>query len=71
MGTERILQQVERLSYLVEQHTNLLADLETDLPHHENTIAAIRQQFEAHIGFPLVNLESYTTLQQSPVPPNN
>jgi hypothetical protein len=65
MGSERILQQVERLSYLVEQHTNLLTDLETDLPHHENTIAALRQQFEAHIGFLLVNLESYTTLQQS------
>jgi hypothetical protein len=65
MGTERILQQVERLSFLVEQHTSLLTDLETDLPHHESTISALMQQFEAHIGFLLVNLESYTTLQQS------
>jgi hypothetical protein len=65
MSTERILQQIERLSYLVGQHAGLLTHLETTLPHHEDTIIALRQQFEAHIGFLLVNVESYTTLQQS------
>ncbi len=33
---------------LAEQHTFLLADLEVGLPQHENTISALRQQFEAH-----------------------
>jgi hypothetical protein len=65
MSTERILQKVERLSYLVGEHAGLLTHLETALPHHDDTIAALRQQFEAHIGFLLVNLESYTALQQS------
>ena len=65
MSTERILQKVERLSYLIGQHSGLLTHLETELPHHDDTIAALRQQFEAHIGFLLVNLESYTALQQS------
>jgi hypothetical protein len=65
MSTERILQKVERLSYLIGQHAGLLTHLKTELPHHEHTIAALRQQFEAHIGFLLVNLESYTSLQQS------
>ena len=65
MSTERILQQVERLSYLIGQHAGLLTHLETELPHHEDTIAALRQQFEAHVRFLLVNLESYASLQQS------
>jgi hypothetical protein len=66
MSTERILQQVERLSYLIGQHAGILTHLETELPpHHEDTIAALMQKFEAHIGFLLVNLESYTSLQQS------
>ena len=65
MSTERILQKVERLSYLIEQHAGLLTNLETERPHHDDTIASLRQQFEAHIGFLLVNLESYTALQQS------
>jgi len=65
MSTERILQQIERLSYLVGQHAGLLTHLETALLHHEDIIVALRQQFEAHIGFLLVNVESYTTLQQS------
>jgi hypothetical protein len=67
MSTERILQHVERLSYLIGQHAGLLTHLETELPpYHEDTIAALRQQFEAHIGFLLVNLESYTSLQPTP-----
>jgi hypothetical protein len=65
MSTDRILQQLDRLYRLVEQHNSLLTDLETDLPQHEQTITNLRQQFEAHISFLLVNLESYTTLQQS------
>ena len=65
MSTERILQQVERLSYLIGQHAGLLTHLETELPQHDDTIAALRQQFEAHISFLLVNLESYTALQAS------
>ncbi len=65
MSTERILQQIERLSYLVGQHAGLLTHLETTLPHHEDTVVGLRQQFEAHIGFLLVNLESYTKLHQS------
>ena len=64
MSTERISIQVERLFVLVERHT-LLTNISTDLPHHENTIARLRQQFEAHISFLLVNLESYTALQAS------
>jgi hypothetical protein len=50
---------------ILAHNNHLLTDLETDLPQHESTIAALRQQFEAHISFLLVNLESYTTLQQS------
>jgi hypothetical protein len=65
MSTDRILQRLDRLYCLVEQHNSLLTDLATSLPQHENTISALRQQFEAHISFLLVNLESYTTLQQS------
>ncbi len=65
MSTERISLQVERLLFIVERHTTLLTNIATDLPHHENTIALLRQQFEAHIGFLLVNLESYTALQAS------
>ena len=65
MSTERILQKVERLSYLIGQHSGLLTHLKTELPHHDDTIAALRQQFESHISFLLVNLESYTALQQS------
>jgi hypothetical protein len=44
MSTERILQQIERLSYLVGQHAGLLTHLETALPHHEDTI----EQHPAH-----------------------
>jgi hypothetical protein len=65
MSAERISAQAERLFVLVEQHTTLLTTTSTDLPHYENTIALLRQQFEAHIGFLLVNLESYTALQAS------
>ena len=65
MSTERILQKVDRLSYLIGQHAGLLTHLETERPQHDDTIASLRQQFEAHIGFLLVNLESYTALQQS------
>ena len=65
MSTERISLQVERLLFIVEQHTTFLTSSATDLPHHENTIALLRQQFGAHIGFLLVNLESYTALQAS------
>jgi hypothetical protein len=53
------------LCIIVEHHNHLLTDLETNLPQHESTIAVLRQQFEAHISFLLVNLKSYTTLQQS------
>ena len=65
MSAERISAQAERLFVLVEQHTTLLTNTSTDLPHYETTIALLRQQFEAHIGFLLVNLESYTALQAS------
>jgi hypothetical protein len=50
---------------LAEQHTFLLADLEVGLPQHETTISALRQQFEAHISFLRINLESYIALQLS------
>ncbi len=62
MSTERILQQVERLYYLIGQHAGLLTHLETELPHHEDTIAALRQQFEAHVRFLLVT----NTIEQHP-----
>ena len=65
MSAERISSQVARLFVLVDQHTTLLTNTSTDLPQHETTIALLRQQFEAHIGFLLVNLESYTALQAS------
>jgi hypothetical protein len=65
MSTDRILAQLDRLSAIIEHHDHLLTDLQYNLPQHENTVAVLRQQFEAHISFLLVNLESYTTLQQS------
>ena len=65
MSTQRILAQLDRLSTIVEHHNYLLTDLENNLPQHESTVAVLRQQFEAHTSFLLVNLESYTTLQQS------
>jgi hypothetical protein len=65
MSTQRILAQLDRLSTIVEHHNHLLTILEANLPQHDSTIAALRQQFEAHISFLLVNLKSYTTLQQS------
>ena len=65
MSTDRILAQLDRLSAIIEHHDHLLTDLQHNLPQHENTVAVLRQQFEAHISFLLVNLESYTTLQQS------
>ena len=65
MSTQRILAQLDRLSAIIEHHDHLLTDLQHNLPQHENTVAVLRQQFEAHISFLLVNLESYTTLQQS------
>jgi hypothetical protein len=65
MSTQRILAQLDRLSTIVEHHDLLLTDLEANLPQHESTVIVLRQQFEAHISFLLVNVESYTTLQQS------
>jgi hypothetical protein len=65
MSTQRILAQLDRLSAIIEHHDHLLTDLQDNLPQHESTVAVLRQQFEAHISFLLVNLESYTTLQQS------
>ncbi len=53
------------IDQLAEQHTFLLADLEVILPQHETTISALRQQFEAHIRFLCINLESYIALQLS------
>ncbi len=52
------------IDQLPEQHT-LLADIEVGLPQHETTIFALRQQFEAHIRFLRINLESYIALQLS------
>ena len=65
MSTDRILAQLDRLSAIIEHHDHLLTDLQDNLPQHESTVAVLKQQFEAHISFLLVNLESYTTLQQS------
>jgi hypothetical protein len=65
MNTQRILAQLDRLSSIVDHHNHLLTDLQANLPQHESTVAVLRQQFEAHISFLLINLESYTTLQQS------
>jgi hypothetical protein len=65
MSTQRILAQLDRLSTIVEHHDLLLTDLEANLPQHEGAVAVLRQQIEAHISFLLVNVESYTTLQQS------
>ncbi len=65
MSTQRILAQLDRLSAIIEHHNHLLTDLQANLPQHESTAAVLKQQFEAHISFLLVNLESYTTLQQS------
>ncbi len=65
MSTQRILAQLDRLSAIIAHHDLLLTDLEVNLPQHESTVAVLRQQFEAHISFLLVNVESYTTLQQS------
>ena len=53
------------IDQLAEQHTVLLTDLEVGLPQHETTISALRQQFEAHIRFLRINLESYIALQLS------
>jgi hypothetical protein len=49
----------------LEQHTNLLTDLELTLPQHENTISALRQQIKTLIGLLRINLESYTAPQLS------
>ncbi len=65
MSTQRILAQLDRFSTIVEHHNHLLTDLEANLPQHESTVAVLREQFEANISFLLVNLDSYTTLQQS------
>ncbi len=65
MSTQRILAQLDRLSAIIAHHDHLLTDLQDNLPQHESTVAVLKQQFEAHISFLLVNLESYTTLQQS------
>jgi hypothetical protein len=35
------------------------ADLELELPQHETTISALRQEFEAHVSFLRINLEPY------------
>ncbi len=53
------------IDQLAEQHTSLLADIEAGLPQHETTISALRQQFDAHIRFLRINLESYIALQLS------
>jgi hypothetical protein len=53
------------IDHLAEQHTVLLTSLEVDLPQHETTISALRQQFEAHISFLRIKLESYIALQLS------
>jgi hypothetical protein len=53
------------IDHLAKQHTFLLADLEVSLPQHETTISALRQQFEAHIRFLRINLESYISRQLS------
>ena len=50
---------------LAEQHTFLLADLEAALPQHETTISVLSQEFEAHVSFLRINLESYIALQLS------
>ena len=53
------------IDHLAAQHTSLLSELEETFPQHDTTISALRQQFEAHIGFLRINLESYTALQLS------
>jgi hypothetical protein len=53
------------IDQLAEQHTVLRTDLELYLPQHETTISALRQQFEAHISFLCINLESYIALKLS------
>ncbi len=53
------------IDQLAEQHTFLLTDLEVGLPQHETTISVLRQQFEVHIRFLRINLESYIALQLS------
>ena len=53
------------IDQLAAQHTSLLADIEVGLPQHETTIFTLRQQFEAHIRFLRINLESYIALQLS------
>ena len=53
------------IDQLAEQHTFLLTDIEAGLPQHETTISALRQQFDAHIRFLRINLESYIALQLS------
>ncbi len=51
--------------HLAQQHTILLTDLEVDLSQHETTISALRQEFESHVSFLRINLESYIALQLS------
>ena len=53
------------LDELAEQHTFLLADLEVGLSQHETTISALRREFEAHVSFLRINLESFIALQLS------
>ncbi len=53
------------IDHLAEQHTILLTDLELDVPQHETTISALRQEFEAHVSFLRIILESYIALQLS------
>ena len=65
MSTQRILAQLDRLSAIITHHDRVLTDLQDNLPQHESTVIVLQQQFEAHISFLLVNLESYTTLHQS------
>jgi hypothetical protein len=65
MSTQRILAQLDRLSAIVDHRNHLLTDLQANLLQHDGTVAVLRQQLEAHISFLLINLESYTTLQQS------
>ncbi len=53
------------IDHLAAQRTSLLSELEETFPQHNTTISALHQQFEAHIGFLRINLESYTALQLS------
>ncbi len=68
MSAQRILAQLDRLSAIIAHHDHLLTDLQDNLPQHESTVAVLKQQFEAHISFLLVNLELYIALRPSPSP---